>query len=670
MHSPTRPLYPLLALWAALLLDPAAPARAAEGVEVLEDEWTVLQMAGQAAGRGRTLVRRKGDRIRTDSKIVISVTRLGYPIRVSTSQSFVETADGRPLRLRMVQDASVHKMKVSGRIEKGKLALTSSTMGQERTKTIDWPDDVVVGYAMELHIREQIRRLGGEKGATFSFRTFSLEHDGFLDIDYVLAGEEAIDVLGTRVRATRFEIRGIAPGLTATEYRDENGVAWKQEMGIAGMDIVTLRATKEVAEKSARTPASVDAVGDMAVEVDRPIARQFEVDYARYRLRLKDRRAEDLTFEGPRQKVESVAADGSVVLRVRSVKMAAGSAPAFPVDPAAVAGENLSNFLQPTTYLQSDDPELAAKAREVVEGAKRSYEAAKRLERWVFKNVTEKVFDRGFASAKEVFGNRAGDCTEHAVLLAAMLRAVGIPSRVANGVTYMEMRPGKPQMFYHMWTEGWLGKWVPLDATFAGEFVDACHLRLSVSDMSEMSSEAGFLGILQTIGRLTVEVLDYTVNGKELQPSESDDPMAPNRVEGEARSWEYGVAVSRPEGWRATRRLPGSRSTRSVLNLVDREARATITLWVAIVAPAASLDDAVRRFALGEDFAISRRRPAKLGPLDGRHIHYRVDDSKPREAVVALHKGTVYVLALKPSSEEGALALGTVAASFRIDHVK
>jgi hypothetical protein len=670
MRVPSGDRSVLVTSLAALLL-PAAPARAAEEAEVLEDEWLVVQMAGQAAGRGRTLVRRKGERIRTDSKVVISVSRLGFPIRVSTSQSFVETADGRPLRLRMVQDASVHKMKVSGRIERGKLALTSSTMGQERTKTIDWPDDAFVGYAMELHVREQIRHLGGEKGATFTFRTFSLEHDGFLDVSYVLAGEGTIDVLGTRVRATRFEVRGIAPGLTATEYRDENGVAWKQEMGIAGMDIVMLRATKEAAEESARTPASVDTIGDMAVDVDRPIARQFEVDYARYRLRLKDRRADDLTFEGPRQKVESVAADGSVVLRVRSVKMAPGSAPAFPVDPATVARENLSNFLQPTTYLQSDDPALAAKAREVVEGrAKDSYEAAKLLERWVFENVTGKVFDRGFASAKEVFRDRAGDCTEHAVLLAAMLRAVGIPSRAANGVTYMEMQPGEPQMFYHMWTEGWFGKWVPLDATLAGEFVDACHLRLSVSDMSEMSSEAGFLGILQTIGRLKVEVLEYTVNGMKLQPSESDDPMAPNRVEGEARSWEYGVTVSRPEGWRATRRLPGSHRTRSVLNLVNREASATIALWVAIVPPAASLDYAVRRFVLAEDFAISRRQPAKLGPLDGCHIRYRIGDGKPREAVVAVHKGTVYVLALKPSSEEGALALRAAATSFRIDHVK
>jgi hypothetical protein len=225
-------------------------------------------------------------------------------------------------------------------------------------------------------------------------------------------------------------------------------------------------------------------------------------------------------------------------------------------------------------------------------------------------------------------------------------------------------------MFYHMWTEAWLGEWVPLDATLAGEFVDACHLRLSVSDMSEMSSAAGFLGILQAIGRLGVEVLEYTVNGKKLRASESDDPMDPNRVEGEARSCEYGVTVSRPGGWRATRRLPGSHVTRSVLNLVNREARATITLWVAVVPPAATLDDAVLRFALAEDFAISHRRPAKLGPLDGCHIQYRAAASGPREAVVAVHKGTVYVLALKPSSEEGALALRTVAASFRLEHVE
>ncbi len=242
----------VLALAATPLLFAAVSARAAGDIEVLEDEWVIVQITGQPAGRGRMLVRRKGDRVITNSKVVIALSRLGAPIKISVSQSSLETVDGRPIRFKMVQDAAIQKVEVTGRLEGGRLTLTSDTMGRKRTKTIDWPEGVLVGYAMELHIREEIRRLrmeeGGKKGARFSFKTFSLEHDGFLDVTYELAGEETIDVLGRRVRTTKFRVHGVAPGIVVTEYREADGVTWRQEMGIAGLEFTTLRATKEVAE--------------------------------------------------------------------------------------------------------------------------------------------------------------------------------------------------------------------------------------------------------------------------------------------------------------------------------------------------------------------------------------------------------------------------------------
>ena len=41
------------------------------------------------------------------------------------------------------------------------------------------------------------------------------------------------------------------------------------------------------------------------------------------------------------------------------------------------------------------------------------------------------------ATAAEVARSREGDCTEHAVLLAALARARGIPARVAMGLVYV-----------------------------------------------------------------------------------------------------------------------------------------------------------------------------------------------------------------------------------------
>ncbi|MBU6282385.1 transglutaminase-like domain-containing protein, partial [bacterium] len=66
-----------------------------------------------------------------------------------------------------------------------------------------------------------------------------------------------------------------------------------------------------------------------------------------------------------------------------------------------------------------------------------------------------------------------GDCNEHAVLLAALGRAAGIPSRVAAGAMYAD-----GAFLYHAWTEFWLGSWVSADAVFRQMPTDATHVKL------------------------------------------------------------------------------------------------------------------------------------------------------------------------------------------------
>ena len=64
---------------------------------------------------------------------------------------------------------------------------------------------------------------------------------------------------------------------------------------------------------------------------------------------------------------------------------------------------------------------------------------------------------------REVARSLEGDCTEHAVLLAALCRARKIPARVAFGLVYYPPQKG---FAYHMWNEVWIAdRWIPLDAT-------------------------------------------------------------------------------------------------------------------------------------------------------------------------------------------------------------
>ena len=137
-----------------------------------------------------------------------------------------------------------------------------------------------------------------------------------------------------------------------------------------------------------------------------------------------------------------------------------------PVDLAAADDKPIApadaEFTSANNVLQIDDPKIVAMAREAKGSETSPAKIPVALERYVHRVMTNKNFTQAFATAAEVAESREGDCTEHAVLLAALARACGIPSRVAIGLVYVASAGG---FGYHMWTEMYLGgQWVPFDA--------------------------------------------------------------------------------------------------------------------------------------------------------------------------------------------------------------
>ncbi len=104
------------------------------------------------------------------------------------------------------------------------------------------------------------------------------------------------------------------------------------------------------------------------------------------------------------------------------------------------------------------------------------------LERAVRSHVSNKSLRVGYASASETLHSREGDCTEHALLLAALARASGIPARVATGLVYTDQNAGQRDVFIpHAWVQAWVdGQWRGYDAALNG--MDSGHLAIGVGD--------------------------------------------------------------------------------------------------------------------------------------------------------------------------------------------
>jgi len=158
-------------------------------------------------------------------------------------------------------------------------------------------------------------------------------------------------------------------------------------------------------------------------------------------------------------------------------------------------------------------------------------ELAFALRDMVHLHISSKHLSTAYASASETARTGSGDCTEHAVLLAAVLKARKIPSRVCHGLVYVEqggsaisgeatvgadgqVTPGgeEPggQFGWHMWTQGLVnGKWMDLDATLHVPY-SVGHVLVGTSSMSDKEAHNNHMQMAALIGNIEMDLLDVS----------------------------------------------------------------------------------------------------------------------------------------------------------------
>lgn len=197
----------------------------------------------------------------------------------------------------------------------------------------------------------------------------------------------------------------------------------------------------------------------------------------------------------PGQKFEGTVEDNLIegVFEIEHPRYDGAGAPPFPPDFSD--DESLEEYLEPNEFIESNDPVLTEKARELADGAKDSWEAAVRLSEWVAENINYAI--PGGGTARKTYDIRAGECGAHSILLAAFCRSVGIPARVIWGCMYTPNAGGS--FGQHGWNEIYMGEagWIPVDATATEtDYVDSGHIRIGVMESSVISFNAHEMDIL------------------------------------------------------------------------------------------------------------------------------------------------------------------------------
>ena len=159
----------------------------------------------------------------------------------------------------------------------------------------------------------------------------------------------------------------------------------------------------------------------------------------------------------------------------------------------------IAKYLKPSYQIPKDNEEIQTTARSITTLANTPMEQIRLLIKWLNNNIEKKPVD--VFTALDVLSRKEAECQGHAYLFAAFARAVGIPTRIVNGVVYSDLLQG---FLYHTWIECFVeDRWISVDPTIGQSPTDATHIKLI-----EGERLLDLVPLVDLIGKIKIRILN------------------------------------------------------------------------------------------------------------------------------------------------------------------
>lgn len=326
-------------------------------------------------------------------------------------------------------------------------------------------------------ILDAVRSADFKPGDEFTFDVFDPATMGQERVAVNIVGKENIINMGRTKRATKILMN--FKGTTQLAWIGENGEVLK-EKGILGIRLE--KTTREDALFGLALESSQDLTKVASIASNVTIENPIRLKVLKFK--INGIQFDHVNLNGQRQtlidniltvNMESLS-DLPLVLNINDLETI----------------EKI--FLQPSPFIQSDHEKIQNQAKKITGTENGPLHKAKMLVSWIHKNVKKRPV-LSLPDALSTLENRVGDCNEHAVLLAALARASGIPARVETGLVYLNGR-----FYYHAWNLLFLGKWITADSLFGQIPADVTHIRFTTGSRQQ-------LDLMSIIGKIRLKVI-------------------------------------------------------------------------------------------------------------------------------------------------------------------
>jgi transglutaminase-like putative cysteine protease len=440
-------------------------------------QWRGVYYRGEKIGFtvSQTVPTDTGFELQEDARLQMSLLGATTPAIIRTTARV-----GRTFALESFEfslDPGTGPIQVKGGVSGRRLTIDITSAGATRreTRELAEPPSLMISFA---------RRLASEglsAGARYQWTMFDPATMRNAPVTVEVGGREVVRVNERPMPAFRVDLA--FGGIRTTSWITDTGEVVREE---SPMGLLTVAEAPERARALAVPRAiQVDLLEASAVV---PVSRyriEEPRDVRHLRIRLEGADLSSADLQGAGQTVE-----GDVIDLVD-----ARSLPGTPLD------DDLSRYLAPEPFIESDAPEIRTEAARALEGIEGTRARAERLTRHV-NALLEKKPTVSLPSALEVLRTRVGDCNEHTALFVALARAAGIPARISVGLVAV-----RNAFYYHAWPEVFVddgpgrGLWLPVDPTFNQFPADATHVRLARGGLDRQ------MAILPLIGRVKMTVL-------------------------------------------------------------------------------------------------------------------------------------------------------------------
>ena len=501
---------------------------------LVEEQFYTLSLANIPCGRSSERVEIDGDRVRTIGRIEMRFRRAGQETVIDLSSEFIESVRGEPLEAIVRQKDGQplrYVFEPLQRAPSGQAKDAVTTVHVENGATRE--DRVILGDDW-LTPREVVAFVATRvKGDAKEIRYRALDVQSGLVVAAIAMtcadeARESRTIVGRKITTSRYTMNNSLVPLIANEYYDESGALVMSTTPLGMGDLVALRATKIAAEESfARASFDLLAASMVpSVLLDGEMTRadgEFEIALHESNNGATNNSLADLPQVGAQRfrRIDARRARVSV-----DTTMTSAAAAGDLTDPRWMASTNLIDFRSDAVQ------QLFAKVKLPADAS--ALQRAELLRMLVAHHLRDKNLATAFGSASEAAIARGGDCTEHAVLLAALLRAAGIPSRVASGLVYVrDIGGGKPGWGWHLWTQALVDPivtdavpardnttssttstatndhervWIDLDATLSaqGRGYHSGHILVAVGDLAGGATDPAFSRALGLIGAISI----------------------------------------------------------------------------------------------------------------------------------------------------------------------